>query len=371
MNSPSRILIRAPNWIGDQILAYPFFHYLRERYPKSHIGVVCVPWVEALQYRNLVDEVIVLSPPREKGLKSRWNALEKGAEKIRHLSSLERWDLGILLPQSFSAAWLFYRARVRRISGYQGDGRTFLLQDALKFEDKGVLHRGDSYLKLLNVLPSPVKQQGLKFSASEFWGIAPKDDLDPGVPGALSEFPASLAWPSHVPFMPPHEPYYVIAPGATAESRRWSVDRFAALSTLIFKKTGIKGLILGGPQEKELAKSLLEKCEEGLEDWTARGAVPQYSKVFQQARFSLCNDSGLAHVASLCGSRVFIVWGAGHPVRTRPIGPGKASLVLNPVDCWPCERNQCLLTEPGKKLQCLRGIDVELVWKEIESEIRF
>ena len=31
--APQKILIRAPNWIGDQILAYPCFQYLRAGYP--------------------------------------------------------------------------------------------------------------------------------------------------------------------------------------------------------------------------------------------------------------------------------------------------------------------------------------------------
>ena len=57
---PPTILVRAPNWIGDQVLAFPFFHHLRKAYPKAHIAAVCVPWVENVQFKTLVDEVIVL-----------------------------------------------------------------------------------------------------------------------------------------------------------------------------------------------------------------------------------------------------------------------------------------------------------------------
>jgi hypothetical protein len=41
-------------------MAYPFFHFLRKRYPKDRIVSVCVPWVQDLQFKNLVDDVVVV-----------------------------------------------------------------------------------------------------------------------------------------------------------------------------------------------------------------------------------------------------------------------------------------------------------------------
>src|SRR5579862_1664808 len=104
-----KILVRSPNWIGDQILAYPFFHYLRAAYPKARIGVACVPWVEAIQYRHLVDEVILLPVAEEAGRMAKISTLENGARMIRERGL---WDTGIILPNSFSSAWMFFRAGV-------------------------------------------------------------------------------------------------------------------------------------------------------------------------------------------------------------------------------------------------------------------
>lgn len=163
---------------------------------------------------------------------------------------------------------------------------------------------------------------------------------------------------------PPQQDYWIFAPGSAAESRRWPVERFASLAEMIFQKTGWKGLIVGGAAETEAGRILGELP--GMLDCTAYGPVNTYAKLFRHARFSVANDSGLAHVASLCGSRVFITWGAGDARRTAPIGPGQASLTFNPVECWPCERNICY-KEGADRLLCLRGIQPEQVWKEIES----
>src|SRR3954469_18915033 len=99
--APASILVRAPNWIGDQILSYPFFHFLRRGYPRARITVACVPWVEAVQFRNLVDEVIVLPRPSGEGAWAGFQALEQGSKLARAQGP---FDLGIALPNSFSAA---------------------------------------------------------------------------------------------------------------------------------------------------------------------------------------------------------------------------------------------------------------------------
>ena len=96
--------------------------------------------------------------------------------------------------------------------------------------------------------------------------------------------------------------------------------------------------------------------------------MTSYWRIFQQAQVSVCNDSGLAHVASLCGSPVQVIWGAGNPKRTEPMGPGKVRILFNPVECWPCESNFCAHVS-DRKLECLKGIFPEAVSVEIESLI--
>src|SRR4051794_40495628 len=109
MKSPQKILVRSPNWIGDQILAFPFFYYLRKAFPQAKISVACVPWVQSIQFRNLIDDIVVLPKALEPTFLSRWDALEIGARYIRQEGP---WDLGITLPNSLSSAWLLRRAGV-------------------------------------------------------------------------------------------------------------------------------------------------------------------------------------------------------------------------------------------------------------------
>jgi heptosyltransferase-2 len=361
-NSVRNILVRAPNWIGDQVLAYPFFYFLRRAYPQARIASACVPWVSDLQFQDLINETHVLSRPLVPGTWAKFEAMEKSAADLKAKGP---WDLFFSLPNSFSSAWIGYRSGARERVGYTGDGRGLLLTEK-RAERKALdAHRAEAYVELLPEWARP------RLPVQEFWGVPAENELDQPVPGVLPRFDADRAWPQTTDASRVEAPdfgYYVLAPGSTAESRRWPVEFFAELAETIAEKTGLKGLIIGGASEALLADRLTARPELKLVDYTARGPVPVYARVFAKARFTIANDSGLAHVASLCGSPVHVVWGAGNPKRTRPMGPGEVKISLNPVDCWPCERNSCS-QPPERKLQCLLGTRPEAVWEELKREI--
>jgi heptosyltransferase-2 len=306
-----RILIRAPNWIGDQIMAYPFYRLLREAYPDAWIAVVSTEWVRDIQYKGLVDEVFVISKKKKDHF---WNAFKALRQFGRRLKSSGPWDLGIALPNSFGATLLLWLAGVKERRGYEG-------------------------------IPH--------FDIRDYWQKAAEKTFDP-----------IRYWPDIVPIEPPRDPYFLVAPGATADSRRWSVDQFSDLIEKIHEVHGLKAIIIGGNAEREIANQFLKR---GLpiEDFTGKGWVSAHWKLFRQAQFTVCNESGLAHVAAMCGSPVHIVCGAADPKRTRPLGPAKVQVSINPIDCWPCERNVCRF-EGDRKNACLKGIHPDRVKEEIE-----
>ncbi len=360
-DSPRSILVRAPNWIGDQVLAFPFFHYLRKAYPRAKISVVCVPWVADIQFRGLVDEVVVLDRAPPGSLWSKFRSLDRQALA---LSAGREWDLGISLPNSFSAAWFLKRAGASIRRGYAADGRGFLLNQGVQVpgERFGIHHRAQAYVDLLPREAQPKRE------VREFWDRLPENDLDDPIPGELSEFDADRDWPGER-LAPPSGYYWVLAPGATAESRRWPVDYFVGLAKSIAEATNLTGVIVGGPKEAPLAERLCQDEELRLIDYTARGPVTSLVRLFREAEFTVTNESGLAHVAAFCGSFTQIVCGAADPRRTKPTGPGLVQISLNSVECWPCERNICS-QGPDRKIQCLRGIQANTVWEEIRRGIR-
>jgi ADP-heptose:LPS heptosyltransferase len=248
--------------------------------------------------------------------------------------------------------------------GYATDGRRFLLTNPLPWEPEKIGHRSEAYVGLLPEAAKPPR----KFSLTEFWGVPPENELDPGIPSVV-KFEPKNAWSSAEKLSAPlTEPYWVLAPGSVAESRRWPLENFANLARKIYAETGLTGVVVGGVSEAPIASRLCEDPDLKLKDFTAQGSVASLWPIFQNAQFTVSNDSGLAHVASICGSPVQIIWGGGDPKRTEPLGPGRVRVLFNPVDCWPCERNTC--SQTVSKLACIRGIDSDQVWEEMKSGLR-
>jgi heptosyltransferase II len=361
LNFPKKILVRAPNWIGDQVLAYPFFYFLRKLYPQAQISVICVSWVEDIQFQDYINEVFVLPRLNDLSKGRKFLKLDEFAKTLRKRGP---WDLAFSLPNSFSSAWLLWRAGALHRRGYAADARAWLLNDRVKWDPSSERHRGQAYVDLL---PKATELGWIK----DFWGIRPENELDSFTPGEQESFEPQKQWLKALPLSLTEkgfQNYWVLAPGATAESRTWPISFFMELAKKIHQETGWTGVIVGGTKEIALAAKLSEQDEVPLLDYTARGSVADLWPIFKNAQLTVCNESGLAHVAALCGSPVQIICGAADPKRTTPLGPGKVQVIFNPVECWPCEKNICTQIA-GKKIQCLMGIHPVKVWEEIEIGI--
>src|SRR5205823_8516822 len=116
-----KILIRATNWIGDAVMSLPALRAIRQRFPAAGITVLAKPWVAALyEGERSIDNVIELdgiSGARD------WAAKWRLARRLRD----ERFDLAVLLPNSFESAAIVRLAGVKRIVGYARDSRSLLL----------------------------------------------------------------------------------------------------------------------------------------------------------------------------------------------------------------------------------------------------
>jgi len=341
-----KILVRAPNWVGDQILSYPFYCYLRELFPKAKIISVCIPSLESIQYKNIVDEVISVPVKSSDNFIKKFSIIHSLAKEVKQRGD---WDIGISLPDSFSAAWFLFGSKCKLRVGYRFDGRGVLLNKALPWKSCIGVHRAQAYLNLLKPL-------GLSdIQIKNFWSSALNKNFNP-----------SKLWKITKPLQAPEGPFWVLAPGSAAASRRWPVAYFASLAKKVVMETGWKGVVVGGPQESSIARTLCEDRLLKLEDYTNRCKISELSEVFRCAQFNIANDSGLAHVASFCGGKVSVIVGAGDPKRTKPTGPGMVQLNLNPVACWPCERNVCFQSGEMHNA-CLNGISPDQVWNNVKT----
>ncbi|MFC2158872.1 glycosyltransferase family 9 protein, partial [Acidobacteriota bacterium] len=121
--SHMKLLVRAPNWIGDAVMSIPALACFSRNNPKSEIWLAGTPWVkDVFRGKEYIRGSLVLSS------RTSLASLKKDARMIRE----EGFDAGLLLTNSFASALMFAMARIPQRWGYNRDGRGLLLTQAAK-----------------------------------------------------------------------------------------------------------------------------------------------------------------------------------------------------------------------------------------------
>ena len=100
MSEPGRILILAPNWLGDAVMALPAIDDVRRRFSEARLVVAARASVSHLfNLVPIVDEVVELE---WRGRLGQLGALRRDVARLRGVGA----DVALLLPNSFAAAWV-------------------------------------------------------------------------------------------------------------------------------------------------------------------------------------------------------------------------------------------------------------------------
>lgn len=311
---PRRVLLRLPNWIGDGAMATAAVRAFLTQRPDVEL--------EVIGRGGTPDLIHGLLP------ESSCHRLTAGA--LRGLRG--RFDLGVLLPDSFSSAWYFVRLALPSL-GRRGDARTLLLRHARPPRRRpSTVHMVDEWdelLEPLGVRPSQAESR-LEFSASERES------------GRLA-LRAVSGGPDPV----------VLCPGAAfGNAKRWPAESYSALARELSAR-GITCVSSGGPGEEELAAAVARAC--GTRPLLGM-PVREWAAALSGARLVVANDSGAAHVAAAAGVPVVAIFGSTDPVWSRPRGSGHRVISLG-LGCSPCYAREC----PLGHLDCLRHITVASV----------
>lgn len=323
------LLIRAPNHLGDLVMAMPAL--------ESAAGA------DLLIPRGLAS--IVELSPRLAAAGGQVIPMERGRRAfVRMVRDVRRtrYRRGVLLTPSFSSALIFAAGGVASRRGTPTDSRRLLLTDIVPRERLDGLHRSGAYQVLVaGEAGPPLRAPWLVVpeSARARWGEVA------GGRGALVG----------------------IFPGGNAASRRWEPARFTELVRRLAGQ-GIRVVVFGGPQERALGAAVAGGV---ALDLAGRTDLPLLAAGLAACDLVVSNDSGPMHLAAAVGTPTISLWGAGNPAVTRPGGEDHVLLRHAELPCVPCERNVCPRRGRGYILaeaenECLRLIQVG----ELEEAVR-
>src|SRR5438093_12929945 len=137
-----KILIRGPNWVGDAVLAIPAMKAVRKHFSGAQITLLVRPRVAGLfSSASFVDDVWAEAKPS--GIAD-WTRL---ARDIR----ARRFDLALLLPNSFESALMIFLGGVPRRIGYATDARRWMLTNSIIPSDSP-RHQVQYYLDIVKIV---------------------------------------------------------------------------------------------------------------------------------------------------------------------------------------------------------------------------
>ncbi len=335
-----RILVRLPNWIGDAVMAAPVLANLRRGLPGWRVAALATPWTAPLFSADPnLDEMLVYHP----------HAAHKGLGGRRRLGRelAGRFDVGLLLPNSFDSALIFFLAGLKRRIGYARDGRSALLTDAVPVTRPLLeAHHIEYYLGLLSHLGLPVAER------------VPSLSLSPELERWADRFLAELG-------VSTGETLIGLAPGAAfGPAKRWPAERFAEAAKALIQARGGRALIFGSAGEADSGRKIARSIGPAAVNLAGQTSLEQAAALVARLEVMLTNDSGLMHLAAALDRPLVAVFGPTDPARTGPRGRRQAIITAG-ADCAPCLAAECELGST-----CLNRISVDEVVAAAEALLR-
>jgi ADP-heptose:LPS heptosyltransferase len=144
-------------------------------------------------------------------------------------------------------------------------------------------------------------------------------------------------------------PWVALHPGSTAPSRRYPVERWAAVTRELHDEHGVQVVTTGDAAEAELAARV------GAPSLAGRLDLPGLAALLATAPLLLAGNTGPVHVAAAVGTPVVDVYALTNPQHTPWGVPSR--VLSHDVPCRWCYGSVC---REGHHL-CLRGVEPRAV----------
>lgn len=327
-----RIFVKAPNWVGDAVMATPSLAFLRAAHPGARLTLMARPWVAPVFDHNPdIDHLWVMDDAQSP------RACLKAALRVRRAG----FHMGLSFPGSFRAGLLMTLAGIPHRFGYSRPATRLLFNRPVTLSgEMSRLHQVYQYLELLRPLcGAPPRQPRLKLRAGELEReevrhLLRQKALDRG------------------------RPLIGIAPGAINSSAKcWPTDRFACLADRLNQDHDAEVLLLGSPPERDVVLRVKTACRRPVHDLTGEVSLGRLVALMEHLDGMFCNDSGAMHLAAAFHVPLVAVFGPTDHRVTYPFSPTAAVVRNDRVECAGCMLRECHRPDHP----CMRGVTVDQV----------
>jgi len=339
-----KIAIICPNWVGDVVMATPALRAVRQEFPHAEVVAVVRPYVaDVLRGLDLIDRLLLHSPfgqPAERR-NSQADSGWRFAGKLRQ----ERFDLVLVLTNSFRGAWWAWLSGAPRRVGFARNARGWLLTEAVtpapRRQPVPVI---DEYLRLAKHIGCRQLSRRMELASS-----------------SADERRLRAFWNRHGREAFANRGIVCLNPGgAFGSSKHWPVSSFAELASRIATESKKRVLVLCGPNERKEAREIVHQARHPAVASLADEAPTLGLTIaaVKSADLLVTTDSGPRHFAPPFGVPVVTLFGPTHPQWSETYYEKSLHLQLD-VDCGPCQQRVC----PLRHHRCMRDLGVDWAFR--------
>ncbi|MBI5751103.1 MAG: lipopolysaccharide heptosyltransferase II [Hydrogenophilales bacterium] len=332
----TKILIIAPAWVGDAVMAQPLLMRLKQRFPDATIDAYAPPWVAPV-LRRMPEISAVIDNPFTHGQQRFFDRI-KAARALR----AHRYDQVIVLPNSLKSALIPFFARIPLRTGYVGEFRYGLLNDARPLD-------ASAYPLMLERFALLAEPRGQALARP-----VPHPRLitvETQQAATLAKLGLTLA-----------QPVIALCPGAEyGPAKRWPEAHFAGLAQAL-QQRGYQIWLIGSKKDQAIGENIAQISHHACRNLCGQTSLDEAVDLLGVATSVVTNDSGLMHVAAALDKPLVAIYGSSSPGFTPPLS-GKARIVSLHLPCSPCFKREC----PLGHLNCLLNITPDQVLVLLET----
>jgi len=327
-----KILVVAPSWVGDTVMAQPMMRLLHQRHKQLALDVLAPPFTLPLLSRM---------PEVRRGIVARFGHGELKLDERQRLARelrAERYDQAIVLPNSLKSALIPLLARIPMRTGFRGEMRYGLLNDMRRLDEPALPQMVERFAVLAlergSQVPRPLPLPSLVADSVNLEKVIKKQML-------------TL-----------NKPIAVLCPGAEyGPAKRWPAEHFGALTRLAAQQ-GYAVWLIGSPKDATIGEAIVAASNGGCVNLCGKTSLEDAIDLIAAASLVISNDSGLMHVAAALQRPLLALYGSSSPVFTPPLSP-LAQVVRIDIACSPCFKREC----PLRHFDCMRKLTPAAVWQ--------
>lgn len=338
MISPRRILVFQTAFLGDVILTLPMVQQLKKKFPDAEIDFVAIPKATGLLSHPAIASVI----PYDK------RNSQKGVRGILSFARLLRqrnYDIAIVPHRSLRSSLVVALSSIPVRIGFSNASGSRLFTSTVPYRPS------DHEVERNNALLRPL---GIDPVAKELPSLFPSESDKKKISKLLFEREVVH-----------QDKMIAIAPGSVWNTKRWLIERYAALAFSLAEH-GFELHIIGGNEDRELGRAIVESAKhKHVHDLTGRLTLLESAELIARCRTLVTNDSAPLHIGVAMRTPVVAIFGATVPeFGFAPYGKHDAVIEIKGLSCRPCAIHGGH-TCPIRTFDCMKKISAERVFEVV------